>query len=1523
MAMVGTAPSSAPPAAPSLQCALFELRWLSGSHAAPAAYSSLAPAEQCGRASRSLKWWQAQLWEGDAGSVLLAVATPESAAEWAGALLAVWRRYTELAAAGSSAAGTSADSAHEQAAITQLGVATLAAMGTLGHEQTLAGLLSGTAAVRGAGGPGCSVLAASQSYDQPAFLLLQALRSAAAPTSGFPEPVAATALAMLACYDAVQPHSHYRIGLLLEPAAANLRALTASAKKQATLQPHQSGSSGGAAGVREPLAASSMGPADACAAGGDGFVMGKGGSGSGGDGCTVVSAALWLLDRTVRKAGVQRMRKHAAHVATKVEAAVAALPAPAAGADATDVRELTTLLASWPQAVVDILLAPTSHGPSPGAAMRAGRATLFAAQPNSASGTRVLDVLLPAMLVDAEDGGDFTGAVHAPAALASHAATLAAPGSHGLVVVLQHLCSHNLEEQLRGVVMWGTLARLCDAHILGPLRHVPIARGEGKDAGRRQGGDASGRSGMLSDPTAVQFLQEQIARLATSSKSAYMDASEGAAALGAGVAALPAATASATYLELFAALESMTRSSNRARLRAAGLKAWRYVADAAVYARAGAATGGAGGAGVMRGASAAACCPSKQAYGAAQGGMPQLRFSAESDVDMAFDPGASSSDPAAVQGARLLGLAPSLLRPAFVCLVGRRSADACLAQSLAPALEFASTAAEGGPAAPTLGEAEPDERVRCVAYNTWAYVAAQLGSECLNAAGGEAFVRVALLLPVLLPLEAARSGLSEPSDIFVRAVQWLLRRLPNPLLESSAVLPPGSGGGQCHVRALCSLELSCDSFAAEMPPLHVEALTWPEAPGHAVRPLQVYLACIACLLRIAASVGASDASGCEYAAAAALLVWQALCAAAEPWGGLQSLAEFVARHEGHAYMSALRDLLDAASNVGVNRAARATCDAAARAAVRHWRHRFAPGTSTGHVGSVSASPGSAVHRNATASEGASDVIMRDSTGEGTGAVLPHAGSLRGNAADCRAAGSIDPWASEEDDIQQVPLPKSPHAWDEESDAATGWAHEAASMLPRLYVGGEEELGEEDDSEDGEDDDGDDVEGDVASAATSQGPRAARGSDAEEVLNGSERSAHAGHHQARLPASGVRAAATGTAAAFSAPGCDDSVLADDEASRSPATRGAGVVRTALFAAAQRTSCVTTGHPVGTRRAATSAARSIANTDSELQATNEPPTAHLATPMAGGFQQAAAAAQTATEIQDVSRHEDAPAAALEPTAAMLTAKRASSIGHASGQSAAEAAGGEPPAKRSRNKRTRLYSYDEEDEDDDERTVAGSTRGASQPRHQGAIHAPSARLPVVGGAAAAADADMEYWALGSGAGGRGKAEDDADMRSATPPVAPVLIDHRREGGSSSTRARFRLRSSAGRVAGAATPGVLPLASSAAATELVPTSAIAMANISSQRSSAAEPRAQPFTTASPGHGAAAEAAEPEAQEASVPPAGAVEAGGHAAAAASQQAQVLQAFARLPPAERLALLQQLQAQAQGAAPDAASGAGE
>lgn len=217
---------------------------------------------------------------------------------------------------------------------------------------------------------------------------------------------------------------------------------------------------------------------------------------------SLIRSSIWLLDRIVRKgrndnvriAAVQRLQLSMVSATTMPSAASSSstlqqrkphhtkgavgskLPIPlhdgaASSVPATANSAAVAASKSWPVLLVQHLLHPHSN---------AAREILFATQPCSESGERIIDVLLPAMVVRCADlsscapapaaaaaaaaasaGSDFEAALAAVAAIESAVANCIQPGTDGFEVLVRYLCSTDPSAKLMGIVMLSTCIRAC------------------------------------------------------------------------------------------------------------------------------------------------------------------------------------------------------------------------------------------------------------------------------------------------------------------------------------------------------------------------------------------------------------------------------------------------------------------------------------------------------------------------------------------------------------------------------------------------------------------------------------------------------------------------------------------------------------------------------------------------------------------------------------------------------------------------------------------------------------------------------------------------------------------------------------------------------------------------------------------------------------------------------------------------------------------------------------------------------
>jgi len=166
----------------------------------------------------------------------------------------------------------------------------------------------------------------------------------------------------------------------------------------------------------------------------------------------LLNASFWLLDRTIRRSSNDTSR---VALATSLQEIIQAVSTSKIGLSLALLRQQDKV---WPLLIFSCLFQSV---------WSTGRSLLFLSQPNSASDERIIDVMLPVMVVRVLDQEYCPPQV--ADALEGAIASLALPGTANFEMLLRQLCSSDVTSALEGVVMCATYLRASGLFLLNPV----------------------------------------------------------------------------------------------------------------------------------------------------------------------------------------------------------------------------------------------------------------------------------------------------------------------------------------------------------------------------------------------------------------------------------------------------------------------------------------------------------------------------------------------------------------------------------------------------------------------------------------------------------------------------------------------------------------------------------------------------------------------------------------------------------------------------------------------------------------------------------------------------------------------------------------------------------------------------------------------------------------------------------------------------------------------------------------------
>lgn len=166
----------------------------------------------------------------------------------------------------------------------------------------------------------------------------------------------------------------------------------------------------------------------------------------------LLHASFWLLDRTIRRSSNDTSR---VALATSLQEIIQAVSTSKIGLSLALLRQQDKV---WPLLIFSCLFQSV---------WSTGRSLLFSSQPRSASDERIIDVMLPVMVVRVLDQEYCPPQV--ADALEGAIASIALPGTANFEMLLRQLCSSDVTSALEGVVMCATYLRASGLFLLNPV----------------------------------------------------------------------------------------------------------------------------------------------------------------------------------------------------------------------------------------------------------------------------------------------------------------------------------------------------------------------------------------------------------------------------------------------------------------------------------------------------------------------------------------------------------------------------------------------------------------------------------------------------------------------------------------------------------------------------------------------------------------------------------------------------------------------------------------------------------------------------------------------------------------------------------------------------------------------------------------------------------------------------------------------------------------------------------------------
>ena len=166
----------------------------------------------------------------------------------------------------------------------------------------------------------------------------------------------------------------------------------------------------------------------------------------------LLQASFWLLDRTIRRSSNDTSR---VALASSLQDIIQSVNIKNIGLSLALLRQQDNV---WPLLVFSCMLQPV---------WTSGRTSLFLSQPRSTSDERIIDVLLPAMIVRVL-GHEYCSTQVADA-LEGAITAIALPGTANFEILLRQMCSSDVTSALEGLVMCATYLRASGQFLLNPV----------------------------------------------------------------------------------------------------------------------------------------------------------------------------------------------------------------------------------------------------------------------------------------------------------------------------------------------------------------------------------------------------------------------------------------------------------------------------------------------------------------------------------------------------------------------------------------------------------------------------------------------------------------------------------------------------------------------------------------------------------------------------------------------------------------------------------------------------------------------------------------------------------------------------------------------------------------------------------------------------------------------------------------------------------------------------------------------
>ena len=166
----------------------------------------------------------------------------------------------------------------------------------------------------------------------------------------------------------------------------------------------------------------------------------------------LLSASFWLLDRTIRRSSNDTSR---VALATTLQEIIQAENSNKIGLSLALLRHQDNV---WPLLVFSCLFQSV---------WSTGRILLFSSQPRSTSDERIIDIMLPAMVLRVLDKE--VCPIQLADALEGAIAVISLPGTVNFEILLRQMCSSDVTSALEGVVMCATYLRASGSFLMNPV----------------------------------------------------------------------------------------------------------------------------------------------------------------------------------------------------------------------------------------------------------------------------------------------------------------------------------------------------------------------------------------------------------------------------------------------------------------------------------------------------------------------------------------------------------------------------------------------------------------------------------------------------------------------------------------------------------------------------------------------------------------------------------------------------------------------------------------------------------------------------------------------------------------------------------------------------------------------------------------------------------------------------------------------------------------------------------------------